>query len=419
MTRISNAASLLLAAAILLPGPRPARAAPRPDAQERPGSRTPRELYERLVREYDEARQAYISAVRSYKTQEEFDEAQKKDPNEEEYTRRLLLLAQSHPEDPVAVDAINWVFTVGGIDSGPLAEKAVDLLIRDHLPRGRFGPTCRDPAFIATRNAERLFRAALEKSEDREVRGWSNFGLAQCLLVQAVLGRSADPQAALAEAETLYQEAGEKFGDLVFPRRLWPNLARRTIRVTGVGYSIEDGPNTLADFARAKLTVLRAHRPLVVGKPAYEIEGDDVDGKPMKLGDHRGRVVVLVFWEENIFTRAMTPQLRGLVRRMEGKPFVLLGIAYGRDRDEFKATIGKEAINWRFWWDGRHREGPIATRWAIRGWPATYVLDHRGVIRYKEVNGKALDAAVEALLKGREAAGPGPLPGPPPGAASQ
>src|SRR5581483_6711951 len=129
-----------------------------------------------------------------------------------------------------------------------------------------------------TRDAERLFRAVLEKSEDREVRGWSTFGLAQCLLAQAVLGRSADPQKALREAEPLYQEAGERFGDLVFPRRLWPNLARRTIRVTGVGYSVEDGPNTLADFARVKLAVLRARRDLVVGKPAYEIEGGDPDG---------------------------------------------------------------------------------------------------------------------------------------------
>ena len=35
---------------------------------------------------------------------------------------------------------------------------------------------------------------------------------------------------------------------------------------------------------------------LAVGKPAPEINGVDFDGKPLKLSDYRGKVVVLVFW---------------------------------------------------------------------------------------------------------------------------
>ena len=41
-------------------------------SQEALPTRAPRELYERLVREYDEAQNTYVSAVRSHKTQEEF-----------------------------------------------------------------------------------------------------------------------------------------------------------------------------------------------------------------------------------------------------------------------------------------------------------------------------------------------------------
>jgi hypothetical protein len=35
---------------------------------------------------------------------------------------------------------------------------------------------------------------------------------------------------------------------------------------------------------------------LTVGKPAMEIEGEDLDGKKFKLSDYRGKVVVLDFW---------------------------------------------------------------------------------------------------------------------------
>ncbi len=33
-----------------------------------------------------------------------------------------------------------------------------------------------------------------------------------------------------------------------------------------------------------------------IGKPVPEIEGTDTDGKPFKLSDYRGKVVMLDFW---------------------------------------------------------------------------------------------------------------------------
>ena len=33
-----------------------------------------------------------------------------------------------------------------------------------------------------------------------------------------------------------------------------------------------------------------------VGKPAPEISGTDVNGKPLKLSDHLGKVVLVDFW---------------------------------------------------------------------------------------------------------------------------
>ena len=50
---------------------------------------------------------------------------------------------------------------------------------------------------------------------------------------------------------------------------------------------------TLGQEAEARLDELLN---LAVGKPAPEIEGVDLDGKPSKLSDYRGKVVVLVFW---------------------------------------------------------------------------------------------------------------------------
>ena len=32
-------------------------------------------------------------------------------------------------------------------------------------------------------------------------------------------------------------------------------------------------------------------------------------------------------------------------------------------------------------------------------WPTTYVIDHRGVVRHRDLSGKELEDAVDALLK--------------------
>jgi hypothetical protein len=95
----------------------------------------------------------------------------------------------------------------------------------------------------------------------------------------------------------------------------------------------------------------------------------------------------------------MYPHERSLVKRLEGQPFALLGINSDSDREALKKTIEKEQLSWRHWWDGGSTSGPIATKWNVHGWPTIYVLDHKGVIRYRDVREKELDEAVDKLLK--------------------
>jgi hypothetical protein len=89
------------------------------------------------------------------------------------------------------------------------------------------------------------------------------------------------------------------------------------------------------------------------------------------------------------------------VKRMADKPFALLGIN-SDPKEKLLAALERENITWRSWWDGGSTSGPIATKWNVRGWPTIYVLDHKGVIRYKNTRGEAMDEAVEALLKEME-----------------
>ena len=96
----------------------------------------------------------------------------------------------------------------------------------------------------------------------------------------------------------------------------------------------------------------------------------------------------------------MYPHERSLVKRLEGKPFALLGVN-SDPKERLKQVLVKEKITWPSWWDGGDTSGPIASRWNVNGWPTIYVLDHKGLIRAKDPPEKELERIVDQLLKER------------------
>jgi peroxiredoxin len=61
----------------------------------------------------------------------------------------------------------------------------------------------------------------------------------------------------------------------------------------------------------------------------------------------------------------------------------------------------KQNLNWRSFVD----KGPIAEKWKPAGTPAFFIIDHKGVIRYKwpgAPGAKAMDTALEKVIREAE-----------------
>ena len=107
----------------------------------------------------------------------------------------------------------------------------------------------------------------------------------------------------------------------------------------------------------------------------------------------------------------MYPHERSLVAKMKNEPFALIGINSDRNKTQLKQRMKEENITWRSFWNGpMGTSGPISKAWGVRGWPTIYVLDDKGIIRYKNVRGPAMDKAVEALVAKVEGGSPGSTP---------
>ena len=153
-----------------------------------------------------------------------------------------------------------------------------------------------------------------------------------------------------------------------------------------------------ARISRDPEIALDAEVGFEVGDIAPPINGLDVNGVRFNLSNYRGQVVVLNFWGDwSEPCREMHPHERSLVANMKGKPFVLLGVN-SDPKVQVQETIKRENITWRSFWDGGTTRGPISRAYEIRDWPTIYVIDHLGVIRYKQLRGPEILKAVETLV---------------------
>ncbi len=94
----------------------------------------------------------------------------------------------------------------------------------------------------------------------------------------------------------------------------------------------------------------------------------------------------------------MYPHERSLVKRLKDKPFALLGVNSDADREVLKQVLADKNLTWRSFWDGGSTQGPIATRWNVQGWPTVYVIDHKGIIRARDISGDSLDKLIDTLI---------------------
>jgi hypothetical protein len=101
----------------------------------------------------------------------------------------------------------------------------------------------------------------------------------------------------------------------------------------------------------------------------------------------------------------MLPHERSLVERFTNRPFALLGINSDPNRQEVEQRLPQEQVSWRSWWDSSP-DGPIARRWRVNAWPAFFLVDAKGTIRYKSDTLRTpeqIDKAVAKLLNERNA----------------
>lgn len=75
----------------------------------------------------------------------------------------------------------------------------------------------------------------------------------------------------------------------------------------------------------------------------------------------------------------------------------VLGINTDGDKTEYKKRCAEKGVVWPNVFEGS-TGGKIPELFGVRAYPTIYVLDAKGVIRFKNARGEALNKAVATLL---------------------
>lgn len=270
-----------------------------PATQDKPNP--PEEQYKAIAREFGEAANANWKATTD-------EQRQQAAARIEPLPLKLVELAEKHPNEPWALDALTQVITFEywldnysshpGWGTDSRQARAIAIVSRDFMDSDKLGETCKRAQYGFRKECELFLRTVLKESPHREVRARACLGLGLFLngrlnrldllkdqpevskRYEGLYGhdyleilRHRDRSEALAEVEAMFEQADQQYGDVELPFG-----------------------GTVGENAKRELFAMRH---LAIGKRVAEIEGPDQDGVIFKLSDYRGKVVLLYLWQQN------------------------------------------------------------------------------------------------------------------------
>ncbi len=147
-------------------------------------------------------------------------------------------------------------------------------------------------------------------------------------------------------------------------------------------------------------SVIAAESKAIVGSEAPDFALSDSSGKPVKLRDLRGKVLIVDFWATWCGPcRRLMPQIEKMHRELADKGLVVLGLNVGEDAETVAKFAKEQGYTFRLLLGA---EPDVSDKYFVEAYPTTFVIDRQGRIAFREIGGAGvaeLRSAVEGALR--------------------
>lgn len=137
-----------------------------------------------------------------------------------------------------------------------------------------------------------------------------------------------------------------------------------------------------------------------IGQTIKDFTQNDLDGKPVKFSDYKGKYLFVDFWASWCGPcRAENPNVLKAYNAFKGKNFDVVGISLDDKADKWKEAVQKDGMPWKQLSDLKGFENEISSYYGIQAIPSSFLLDTNGVIIAKDLRGTELHNKLKEILQ--------------------
>jgi peroxiredoxin len=134
-----------------------------------------------------------------------------------------------------------------------------------------------------------------------------------------------------------------------------------------------------------------------------DLGGETPDGGYVKIGDYKGKVVLVVFWSSDSPTfQQQVAELSEVARKYEKKGLSVIGISLDEDETLVDQFVEKHPLPWTQIFsvdrDKRRWDHPVVKAYGVQDIPLYWLVDQNGTVVESQIQPDQLDSRIRNLI---------------------